>query len=209
MFIGTPDGKNHFYELWSECAERDNWKQWVFKSTDNPFLPAEEIKMAQEEMSSERFRQEMEASFEAGGGTVMTRDMFRYEERPYGDVYIAVDLAGYESVESGRKVARLDEHAIAVVVNHEHGWHIEEIIHGQWDTRETALRMVKAYRDYRPVMFGIEKGMAMNAVLPYLEDEMARIGVYFTVTPLTHGNQRKIYRIQWALQGRARRVELR
>lgn len=51
--------------------------------------------------------------------------------------------------------------------------------------------------------FGIEKGMAMNAVMPYLNDEMMRLNTFFNVEPLTHGNQRKTDRIAWALQGRA------
>jgi phage terminase large subunit-like protein len=203
LFIGTPDGKNHFYDLWMRAASAPGWKSWMFKTTDNPFIPVTEIAAAKEEMSTERFRQEMEANFESGGGAVLTSDMFKITEQPVGDLYIAADLAGYQSTEGGRKVARLDEHAIAVVINHAGGWHILDIIHGQWDTRETALRLVKSVRDHRPLKFGIEKGMSMNAVLPYLTDEMNRLNTYFNVEPLTHGNQKKIDRIQWALQGRA------
>jgi predicted phage terminase large subunit-like protein len=213
LFIGTPDGKNHFYTLWARGLAEDgngkklhpDWQSWTYKSVDNPFLPVQEIKAAEDRMSSDRFRQEMEASFEAGGGLIMNADMFKYlDETPYpGDTYIACDLAGFEKVESGRKLKKLDDHAIAVVQNHEGGWHIIEVIHGKWDTRETALRIVKAFRDYRPVRLGIEKGMAMNAVMPYLTDEMNRLGTYFEVQHLTHGNQKKADRITWALQGRA------
>lgn len=206
LFIGTPDGKNHFHKIWKE-AEHDTsgeWKNWTYKSMDNPYLPAAEIERARESMSEDRFRQEMEANFDSGGGLVLTKDMFTIlDNGPSGDVYVACDLAGFEKVESGRKIRRLDSHAIAVVVNHAGGWHIKDIIHGQWDTRETALRLVKAFRDHRPIRFGIEKGMAMNAVLPYLMDEQNRLGTYFNVEPLTHGNQKKTDRIAWALQGRA------
>jgi phage terminase large subunit-like protein len=208
LFIGTPDGKNHFYELWQKAMTGEagpEWAAFTYKSVDNPFLPASEIATMAANMSEERYRQEMEASFESGGGIVMTRDMFKWlENPPYpGDIYIACDLAGFEKVESGRKVKKLDEHAIAVVLNHAGGWHIMEIIHGQWDTRETALRIVKAYRDWRPVKLGIEQGMARNAVMPYLIDEQNRLGTYFVVEELKHGNQKKTDRIAWALQGRA------
>jgi hypothetical protein len=208
LFIGTPDGKNHFYKLWLDAmtgASGDEWHAWTFSSMQNPFLPATEITRMTANMSEERMRQELEANFESGGGVVLTREMFRMvDPTPYpGDTYIAIDLAGFQAVESGRKIKKLDEHAIAVVINGPFGWHIKDIIHGQWDTRETALRIVKAYRDHRPVAIGIEKGMASNAVMPYLLDEQNRLGSYFTVTPLTHGNQRKTDRIAWALQGRA------
>ena len=207
LFIGTPDGKNHFYELFvrGQNPAFPQWKSWHFPSIDNPFLPQAEIEEARARMSVERFKQEMEASFETGSGIVLTADMFSIvEEIPYPhDIYVAADLAGFEKVEGGRKLKKLDDHAIAIVANHAQGWTICDLIYGKWDTRETALRLVKAYRDWRPAKFGIEKGMAKNAVMPYLEDEQNRLGTYFLVEDLTHGNQRKTDRIAWALQGRA------
>jgi predicted phage terminase large subunit-like protein len=207
LFIGTPDGKNHFYDLYLRGNDEaySEYKSWHFPSRDNPFLPTKEVESARDRMSVSRFRQEYEASFESGGGYVLTPDMFPIIEDFHAprDIYIAIDLAGFEKAEQGRKLVRRDEHAIAVVANHNGGWCIMDIIHGQWDTRETALRIVKAYRDHRPVRLGIEKGMASNAVMPYLTDEMQRLGVFFNVEPLTHGNQKKADRIAWSLQGRA------
>jgi phage terminase large subunit-like protein len=207
LFIGTPDGKNHFYELFRKGndPEQPNWQSWHFPSLDNPFLPAAEIEEMRNRMSAERFEQEAMASFDSGSGIVLTADMFHIvEEIPYPcEMYIACDLAGFEAVEGGRKLKKLDDHAIAIVASHARGWTVCDIVYGKWDTRETALRMVKAFRDWRPVAFGIEKGMAKNAVMPYLEDEQNRLATYFNVVDLSHGNQRKTDRIAWALQGRA------
>ena len=206
LFIGTPDGKNHFYTLYMQgLSGHKDWKSFHFSSAENPHLPRGEIEAAKERMSTERFRQEMEANFESGGGVVLTRKMFPIVTTvPYPcERYVAVDLAGFEPTEGGRKIKKLDDHAIAIVAAHAGGWCIEDIVHGQWDTRETALRIVKAFRDYRPSRLGIEKGMARNAVMPYLTDEMNRLKTYFLVEELTHGNQQKTDRIVWALQGRA------
>jgi predicted phage terminase large subunit-like protein len=207
LFIGTPDGKNHFYTLYLMGLDEHfpNWKSWTFTSEENPFLPREEIEERRKNMSAERFEQEMEASFEGGSGLIMTADMFPIvEHEPYpGDYYIACDLAGFEKVEGGRKLKKLDDHAIAVVKNHAGGWCVVDLIYGKWDTRETALRIVKSFRDYRPLKLGIEKGMAKNAVMPYLEDEQNRLNTFFHVEDLSHGNQKKTDRIAWALQGRA------
>lgn len=207
LFIGTPDGKNHFYDLFCQGYNDDfpEWESFHYPSSDNPFLPEAEIEAMRARMSSDRFKQEAEASFEGSGGLLLARSMFPIvDELPYpGDTYIAVDLAGFEKVEGGRKIRRLDEHAIAVVVNHKGGWCVKDLIYGQWDTRETALRIVKAYRDHQPMGIGIEKGMAKNAVMPYLEDEMMRLRTQFRVEDLSHGNQRKTDRLAWALQGRA------
>ncbi|MDJ0764842.1 MAG: terminase family protein [Myxococcota bacterium] len=206
LFIGTPDGKNHFYHLWHYALTSGDpeWKAWHFKSIENPHLPAAEIDKARKRMSAERFLQEMEASFEGSGGLVLTREMFPFlDTEPEGLTYIAVDLAGFTKTEGGRKIKKLDEHAIAVVVNHKGGWWVKEIIHGQWDVRETALRIVRAVREHRPLAVGIERGMALNAVVPYLEDMQELHRTYFNIEELTHGNQRKQDRIEWALSGRA------
>ena len=211
MFIGTPDGKNHFFDLWkqgnSQAPEFSEWASWTFNSGENVFLPSTELERKKATMSKDAYMQEIEASFEAGAGALMNRAMFPILEEkqvPYpGDYYISCDLAGFESSEGGRRIVKRDESAIAVVLNHNGGWTVVDLIHGHWDTRETALRIVKAYRDFRPVALGIEKGMSKNAVGPYLEDEMQRLGVFFTIEDLSHGNRAKTDRINWSLQGRA------
>lgn len=214
LFIGTPDGKNHFFDIYQRGlpgaanAKGEPWVGWKsfnFSSKDNPYLPARELAEKAASMSKDRYEQEILASFEAGSGHVLNPADFRLVNAipGPGDKYIAIDLAGFQKAEQGKTLVQRDEHAIAVVHNHANGWCVETIIHGQWDVRECALRIVKAFRDYRPVKIGIEKGMAQQAVMPYLEDEMVRLNTFFNVEPLSHGNQLKAARISWALQGRA------
>lgn len=209
LFIGTPDGKNHFYDLYQRGQSNDpKWGEYAsfhFPSDDNPYLPAAEIAKKKDSLSRDRYAQEYEASFDAGGGAVLNPNDFKRitELNMPGDKYIAIDLAGFEKSDDGRTMEKRDEHAISVVHAHANGWVVENIIHGQWDTRETALRIVKAFRDYKPLKIGIEKGMAKSAVMPYLEDEMSRLNTFFNVEDLSHGNQRKTDRIAWALQGRS------
>lgn len=215
LFIGTPEGENHFFDLFVEAARQGEpeWKTWQFKSIDNPTLDKGEIASARDQLSSQIFSQEYEASFASESGTIFQSKWWvRDAKEPVGDFYIACDLAGFANVGTlkKRELKIRDQSAIAVVKVHQDGWYIKEIIAGQWDVRETALRIMKAYRDYKPRSLGIEKGMAKNAVLPYLEDEMKRLNAYFTPTELTHGNEKKLDRIRWALQGRAekRRIAL-
>lgn len=216
LFIGTPDGKNHFYELYQRGLPGAlnskgvpwaslGWKSWNFSSTENPYLPRAELAAKQDSMSKDRYEQEINANFEAVGGRVLNPgDFVLVNAIPGpGEKYIAIDLAGFTKAEQGKTLVQRDEHAIAIVHSHAGGWCVESIIHGQWDVRECALRIVKAFRDYRPVAIGIEKGMAKAAVMPYLEDEMHRLNTYFNVEDLSHGNQLKAARISWALQGRA------
>ena len=208
LFIGTPMGRNHFYELYkyAELGDDETYKAWHFTSYDNPLLDPEEIDVAKKSMSSYAFRQEFMASFEAIGSEIFKEEWVKVseEEPDVGDYYIACDLAGFEDVKSisQGKSNRLDSTAIAVVKVNEQGWWIADIIHGRWDLNETANKIFNAVAKYDPVAVGIEKGIAKQAVMSPLMDLQKRKQKFFRVEELTHGNKKKTDRIIWALQGR-------
>ena len=207
MFIGTPMGRNHFYDLYkyAEIGDDETYKAWHFTSYDNPILDPNEIDTAKKSMSSYAFRQEFMASFEARGSEMFKEDWVKFGEESSGegDYYIAVDLAGFEEVNKKRtKNTRLDETAIAVVKVNPNGWFVENIIYGRWTLDETAAKIFQAVRDYEPVSVGIERGIAKQAVMSPLMDLQKRHGTFFRVEELTHGNKKKTDRVMWALQGR-------
>lgn len=222
LFIGTPKGKNHFYKLFMSAVEYKYdkdvdpypmWESFHFKSLDNPFIKESELKriMSVGDRPLDIIRQEIEASFVSGGGKVLKPEWFPIIERATtkeGQIAVTVDLAGFAKAE-GRKIMRTDESVIAVTLVHPDGWDILDIQHGHWDTRETALRIVRTCSQHPGCRLGIERGALMNAVLPYLEDYMREFGRYYTPTPLTHGQTKKTDRIQWAIQGRAERGKIR
>jgi phage terminase large subunit-like protein len=89
-----------------------------------------------------------------------------------------------------------------VKVTEDGKWFVKKIIHGRWDIRTTAVNILMAIREYRPVCVGIERGALKNAVLPYLSDLMRKSNIYAHIEDMTHGNRKKADRIIWALQGR-------
>lgn len=207
LFIGTPKGRNHFYDLYiyADSEEDDSFKAWHFTSYDNETLDPDEINLAKKSMSSFAFRQEFMSSFEALGSEIFKEEWVKFCEEPpeIGDYYIAVDLAGFEDPSSrSKKNKRLDSTAISVVKVNEQGWHIEDVIHGRWTLEQTAQKIFNAVDRYRPVSVGIERGIAKQAVMSPLSDMMRRNSRYFRIEELTHGNQKKTDRIVWALQGR-------
>ena len=206
LFIGTPMGRNHFYDLYkyAELEDDESYTAWHFTSYDNELLDPEEIDLAKKSMSSYAFRQEFMASFEARGSEMFKEEWVKFGEAPeIGDYYISIDLAGFEDVSKKRtKNSKLDESAIAVVKVNENGWHLENIIYGRWDLAETARKIFEAVRDYRPISVGIERGISKQAVMSPLMDLMKQRGRFFVVEELTHGNRKKTDRIMWALQGR-------
>lgn len=210
MFIGTPMGRNHFYDLYEYglTGKDPTFKSWHFTSFDNPLLDPKEIELAKQSMSSFAFRQEFMASFEAAQSDIFKAEWLKTadeEDEPRdGQYYIAVDLAGFEDVskQASNKKKHLDESAIAVVKIHQEGWWVDHIEVGRWDVKNTAEKIIKICKQYDTKIVGIERGMAKNAVLPYLQDLMRRYGYYISVIDLTHGNKKKTDRIVWALQGR-------
>ena len=207
MFIGTPKGRNHFFDLYQlGKTENNEYKSWSFTTYDNELIDPEEIENAKKTLSSFAFKTEYMASFDNAGSDVFKEEWLKYGTEPeYGSYFIACDLAGFEEVakQAANSKKRLDQTAIAVVkVTDDGKWFVKEIVFGRWDIRETAATILLKMREYRPLSVGIERGALKNAVLPYLSDLMRKNNVYSHIVDLTHGNRKKADRIIWSLQGR-------
>ena len=216
LFIGTPAGKNHFYQLWLDAQKEEYKKEWEafqFNSTDNPFLDPLEIEAARNTMSTQAFRQEFEATFETFSGGIFKEEWLQYVDddefddkkaKAQGHFVISVDPAGFEKAQKDRglKSSKLDETAISVVKIAQDEWLVKDILHGRWGIKETATKILDAAEDVQATTVGIESGALKNAIMPYLEDEMRMRGRWINITDVTHGGKRKQDRIVWALQGR-------
>lgn len=207
LFIGTPKGRNWFYDMYNLGlnGEDEEWKSWHFTTKDNPLIDPKEIEGAKKTLSSFAFKQEYEASFDNAGTDLFKEQWIRYGEEPDGGVwYIGIDLAGFTNTNySEARKKKLDLSAIAVVkVTDDGKWFVRKIEHGRWDTKECAQRIVKNLKEFQPVGVGMERGTVRNAVAPYLSDYMRANNVYAHIQDLTHGGKQKTERIVWDLQGR-------
>ena len=65
IFIGTPKGRNHFYDLYLDGLndEEEDWQSFQYPTSSNKYIPAEEISAAEKDMSVRLFSQEFKASF--------------------------------------------------------------------------------------------------------------------------------------------------
>jgi len=207
LFIGTPKGRNWFYDMYNLGLDDPDgeWKSWHFTTKDNPLIDPKEIEGARKTLSSFAFKQEYEASFDNAGTDLFKEKWLKFGEEPSGGVYyIGLDISGFlnENYSSSRQ-KKLDQSAIAVVkVTDDGNWFVKKIEHGRWDTKETAQRILKNIKEFQPVGIGIERGTSRNAVMPYLSDCMRANNVYAHITDLTHGGKKKTERIVWSLQGR-------
>ena len=87
LFISTPNGYNHLYDLCNLELSDSDYKTFHFTTYDNPHIPVEEIEKAKKELSPEQFLQEYMASFQKTSGLVykeFSRDKHLYEILPQG-----------------------------------------------------------------------------------------------------------------------------
>lgn len=87
LFIGTPKGKNHFYDLFLRGQRKeDNYSSYIFKTSDNPFISKDEIEEARKQLNERHFRQEYEASFEDYAGLIYPE--FNYKIHIIEPIYL-------------------------------------------------------------------------------------------------------------------------
>ncbi len=65
VFIGTPKGKNEFYDIYHTAKEKKGWKRFLFKASETGILDDEELEMAKQDMAETEYEQEYECSWSA------------------------------------------------------------------------------------------------------------------------------------------------
>jgi phage terminase large subunit len=64
-FIGTPKGRNAFYEIWQRSQNNPSWYSMMLKASESGLIPPPELEEAKAQMTPESYEREYECSFEA------------------------------------------------------------------------------------------------------------------------------------------------
>jgi hypothetical protein len=71
LFIGTPKGRNHFYDLWATGLNgADGWDSFQYTTLDGGNVPEEEIEQARMDLDERTFNQEYCAEFVTYSGLI-------------------------------------------------------------------------------------------------------------------------------------------
>ena len=71
IFIGTPKGRNHFYDIWADALTgKDNWESYQYTTIDGGNVPEEEIEQARMDLDERTFNQEYCAEFVTYSGLI-------------------------------------------------------------------------------------------------------------------------------------------
>jgi len=103
IIVGTPKGKNWFFQEWSrgQDPEYPEYESFRFPTASNPYIPPEEIEFARRTLPADLFRQEYEAEFLEDGAGVFRGiraciDGSLEDPKPGKEYVIGLDLARYQ-----------------------------------------------------------------------------------------------------------------
>jgi phage terminase large subunit len=91
LFISTPRGFNHFYDLYNTQETDPDFRSFHFTSYDNPYIPKEEVDRQKAALPEESFAQEFLADFRKQQGLVykeFDRTRHIYTELPKDTIII-------------------------------------------------------------------------------------------------------------------------
>ena len=65
IFIGTPKGRNQFWEIYAQAQSDPDWHAALYRASETGIVPQTELDAARKQMTPEQFDQEFECSFQA------------------------------------------------------------------------------------------------------------------------------------------------
>jgi hypothetical protein len=136
-FIGTPKGKNHFYQLWLNAGQDPDWSRHHASSEKSPFFPESELLAAKASTPEAIFRQEYLAEFIEHGGEVF-KD---FKECIKGELEPPNSNAFYVM---GVDLARLNDWTVITVwdVQRKHLVYFERFNQVNWSLQEDRIMNV-------------------------------------------------------------------
>lgn len=144
LFIGTPKGRNHFYDIWAKGIDGDNdWSSFQYTTLQGGNVPEAEIAAARNDLDERTFQQEYEAAFVNYSGIIYyafnrEKSVKRIEDTG-GTLHIGLDF-------------NIDPMSAVVCLRHGNDLlAIDEIVMYGSNTDEMVAEIKSRYRD-RPVI---------------------------------------------------------
>ena len=82
MFIGSPKGRNWFYDIWQSCDSLDDWQKFQFTTIEGGNVDEEEIESAKRDLDERTFQQEYMAQWVDYSGVIY----YNFTERNIVDI---------------------------------------------------------------------------------------------------------------------------
>ena len=99
LFIGSPKGRNWFYDLWVSAGATDDWNAHQFTTIEGGQVDAEEIEAAKRDMDERQFQQEYMATFVDYAGVIYyafsednVQPFNKISLTPREPIYVGIDM---------------------------------------------------------------------------------------------------------------------
>ena len=176
IFISTPKGYNHFWELYKDAETMDGWASFQHPTWDNPYIDPQEIEDAKAQLPALVFRQEYGAEFVQLAGALFQREWFNViRKAPEKLRYVRFwDLAASTKTTAdytvGAKVG-LTKKGLLVIA---------DVVRGRWEWPE-AVKIIgdTALSDGKGVVQGIEAVGVQTGMYQLLVREPKLAGIAF------------------------------
>lgn len=147
LFIGTPKGRNHFYDLYAKGLDGDaDWESWQYTTLDGGNVPEEEIKAAMSDLDERTFKQEYMAEFVNYSGIIYYG--FKREE-----TVTRIEFDQVETLHIGMDF-NLDPMSAVVCVRHgDMLLAVDEIVIWGSNTDEMAQEIKNRYTGHRVIIY--------------------------------------------------------
>jgi hypothetical protein len=119
VFIGTPKGRNHFYDLWAKGMDGANdWSSFQYTTLQGGNVPPEEIEAARNDLDERTFNQEYCAEFVTYSGLIyygFSRELSVFDcSDNGGTIHIGMDfnldpMSAVMCIRKGEKLYAFDE----------------------------------------------------------------------------------------------------
>lgn len=174
LLISTPKGKGYFYDLFRRGQGRDSaFESWNYPSRTNPLLDASVIEAERARLPERIFRQEYEADFVEGAGSV-----FRFvRENATGEWAEPTDGETYYA---GLDLAKVEDFTVLVIMNRQR----EVVFVDRFNRLDWSIqvqRITEATRRYGNAMVYVDSTGAGEPVF----ESLRHAGVWGSAYPFT------------------------
>lgn len=97
LFIGTPQGRNHLYELFCRARFRENWAVFLFSTEQGGYVSRHELAAVAGDMDPQEYAREFCASFDDSRvrvyhGFDLEKNVVELESSPYAPLLVGMDF---------------------------------------------------------------------------------------------------------------------
>lgn len=166
IFIGTPKGKNHFYDLWlnGKDPNKPEWESWRYSSYDNEYLDKKELDKLTKDMPEYEYRQEILAEFEE-----TAEQVFRNIKKNI-KYTVQIDEPHVMGIDLGRKGAYSVVYAVGKKTQHVN--YSDRFRKVSWDLQ--VKRIKEAINKYNPYPIVVDATGIGDPVVEELERAIGR-----------------------------------